>query len=116
MQDNARRGCTPPSIHTRYSNSSGGKFSSNPPSYSSYLASRDYHLFLHPSKFSAGQILGSDQETKDALQDWLEDLATSFCNAGVLKLVPRYAKYVNLHGDCVEKFFNVSPYLSKDIF
>ena len=77
------------------------------PPYSSYLASRDYHLFLHLKKFLAGQILRSDQETKDALQDWLEGLATSLCNAVVLKLVPRYANYVNLHGDCVEKFFNV---------
>jgi hypothetical protein len=77
-------------------------FRASPP-YSSYLASRDYHLFLHLKKILAGQILRNDQETKDALQDRLEGLTTSFCNA----VVPRYTKYVNLHGDCVEKFFNV---------
>ena len=73
--------------------SSGGKFSRPPPPTIQflYLASRDYHL----KKFLAVQILRGDQETKDALQYWLEGLATSFCNVGVLKLVPRYAKYVN---------------------
>jgi len=52
--------------------------------YSSYLASRDYHL----KKFLASQILRSDQETKDALQDWLEGLATSFLQCRHTKAGP----------------------------
>jgi hypothetical protein len=53
-------------------------FRAPPRPYSSYLASPDFHFFLHIKKFLAGQILRSDQETKDALQDWVEGLATSF--------------------------------------
>ena len=39
-----------------------------------------------------------------------------FLQYRLLKLVPRYAKYVNLHGDCVVKFFNVSPCFNEGIF
>jgi hypothetical protein len=38
----------------------------------------DYHLFLHVKNFLGGQSLGSDQETKDVVEDGLKGLAVSF--------------------------------------
>jgi len=54
-------------------------------SYSSELASTDYHLFLHPKKFLAGQSLKSVQET-EGMQDWLKGLVGTFFNKGIQKL------------------------------
>jgi hypothetical protein len=67
--------------------------------YSPDLATRDYRLFLHLKKFLAGQRLRCDQDTKHVLQDWLKRLAATFFEEGKQKLVPRYDKYLNLHGN-----------------
>jgi histone-lysine N-methyltransferase SETMAR len=71
--------------------------------YSPDHAPCDYHLFLHLKNFLGGQSLGSDQETKDVLRDWLKGLAVSFYDEAIQKLVSRYDKYLNLHRDFVEK-------------
>jgi histone-lysine N-methyltransferase SETMAR len=73
------------------------------PPYSPDLAPSDYHLFLHLKIFLSGQSLGSDQETKNVVQDWLVGLAVSFYDDGMKKLVSRYDRCLNLHGDYVEK-------------
>jgi hypothetical protein len=65
------------------------------------IAPSYYHLFLHLKKCLAGHSL-SDQETKH-VQDWLKGLAAAFIDEGIQKLVPRYDKCLNLHGDYVEK-------------
>jgi hypothetical protein len=73
------------------------------PPYSPDLVPRDYHFFLHHNKFLAGQSLRRDQETKDVVQDWLKCLAAIPFDAGTQKLVTRYDKCLNLHGDYVKK-------------
>jgi len=55
----------------------------------------------------ARQSLQGDQDTKDVVQEWLNVLATTFSDQRLQKLVPRYDKCLNLHGDNVEKQFNV---------
>ena len=55
--------------------------------YSLELAPGDYRLFIHPRQFLAGQSLTSDQETKDAVQDWLKSLAASSSDEGIQNLV-----------------------------
>lgn len=40
-------------------------------------------------------------------QDWLKGLEASFFEERLWKLFPRYGKRLNLHGDYVEKKFNV---------
>ena len=74
---------------------------SHPP-YSPDLAPSDFHLFLHLKKFLAGQKFESDDEIKGNVQQWLKSQAAEFFEAGILKLVPRYDKCLNLHGDYVE--------------
>jgi transposase len=74
-----------------------------PPPYSSDLAPSDYDLFLNLKTFLTGQSLGSDQETKDVVQDQLKGLTETIFDEGIQKLVPRYDKCLNLYGDCVEK-------------
>jgi transposase len=53
------------------------------PPYSPDFAPSDYHLFLHLKNFLGSQSLGSDQETKDIVQDWLIGLAVSFYDEGL---------------------------------
>ena len=76
------------------------------PPYSLDLAPSDYHLFLHRKAFLAAQSLRGDQDTKDFVQYWLNVLAAIFCNEGMQKLVRRYIKCLNLHGD-YKAFHNV---------
>jgi hypothetical protein len=38
---------------------------------------------------------------------WAERLGGDLLDEGTQKLVPRYEECLNLHGDCVEKYFNV---------
>lgn len=45
---------------------------------SSMPSPSDYHLFFGLKKFLAFQSQRSDQETKDVMQDWLQDLAATF--------------------------------------
>jgi hypothetical protein len=59
--------------------------------------------FVYLKKFVASQSLRSDQETKGAVQNWLEGLAMTFFEDNLQKLVPRYDKCLNVHGDYVEK-------------
>jgi hypothetical protein len=48
------------------------------PPYSPKLVPSDRHLFLHLKNLLAGQILMSDQETKDIMQNWLKGLNAIF--------------------------------------
>jgi hypothetical protein len=60
-------------------------------------------LFPKSKKSLAGQIVSSDQETKDVVLDWLKVLAATFFDEDKQKPVPLYEKYLNLHGDCVQR-------------
>jgi hypothetical protein len=80
-------------------------------------SNRRFTQFMnYTNMFLAAQSLGSDQKTKDTMQEWLEGLAVTLFDEGMPKLVPRYEKCHNLHGDYVEKSFNVGTnMLQKDI-
>jgi hypothetical protein len=69
--------------------------------YNPALAPNDHLLFLYIKKLLAGQRLRFDQDTKHILQDWLKGLAANCFEEGIQKLVTRYDKCLNFHGDCV---------------
>jgi hypothetical protein len=58
--------------------------------------------FRHLKKFSSGQSLRNDQETNDAVRDWLKGFVVLF-SPKTQKLAPRYARCLNLHGNFVAK-------------
>jgi hypothetical protein len=61
-------------------------------------------LYIHLKKLLAAQGLGSDQETKHVMQDWLKTLAKIFLNEGKQMMFPRYDTcLLNLRGNYVEK-------------
>jgi hypothetical protein len=47
--------------------------------------------------------MGSNEEVKKTVKDWFNGLVADFYNAGIQKLITRYDKCLNLHGDYVEK-------------
>lgn len=73
------------------------------PPYSPDLAPSDYHLFLHLKKHLGGQRLQDDNEVKTFVMQWLTSQAAEFYQEGIQKLVPRYDKCLNIHGNYVEK-------------
>ena len=73
------------------------------PPYSPDLAPSDYHLFLHLKKHLGGQRLQDDNEVKTSVIQWLTSQAAEFYEEGTQKLVPRYDKCLNIHGNYVEK-------------
>lgn len=54
--------------------------------------------FLTSRNFWPVRVLRSDQETKDAAQNWLKGLPTTFLDEGIQKPIPRYDKCHNWHG------------------
>ena len=76
-------------------------------SYRLDLALSECQLFLRLKELLARQSLWGDQDTKDVVQDWLNVLPAPFCDERLQKLIPRYVKCLNLHGDYVERQFNV---------
>jgi hypothetical protein len=53
-------------------------------------------------QFLGGTRMGSDEDVKKTVKDWFSGLAADFYDAGIQKLVTRYDKCLNLHGDCVQ--------------
>jgi hypothetical protein len=45
----------------------------------------------------------SNAEVKKIVKDWFSGLAADFYNADIQKLITRYDKCLNHHGDYVEK-------------
>ncbi|KAJ4428840.1 hypothetical protein ANN_25833 [Periplaneta americana] len=72
------------------------------PPYSPDLAPSDFHLFTKLKDFLGGTRFGSDEELK-TVNTWLNELAAEEYNTGILKLVNRYDKCLNVGGDYVEK-------------
>jgi hypothetical protein len=48
--------------------------------------------------------MGSNEEIKKTVKDWFNGLMADFYDAGIQKLVTRYDKCLNLHGDYAEKW------------
>jgi histone-lysine N-methyltransferase SETMAR len=73
------------------------------PPYSPDLAPSDFHLFLELKTWLGGQRFHTNDELRDAVLTHLNTLAAPFYEEGIGKLVHRYDKCLNLHGDYVEK-------------
>lgn len=73
------------------------------PPYSPDLAPSDYHLFPHMKKWLGSQHFDDDEDLQNAVTGWLRSQAAEFYAEGICKLVKRYDKCLNLHGDYVEK-------------
>ncbi|KAJ4433766.1 hypothetical protein ANN_16078 [Periplaneta americana] len=73
------------------------------PPYSPDLALSDFRLFTKLKDFLGGTRFGSDEDLKKTVNTWLNELAAEEYNTGILKLVNRYDKCLNVGGDYVEK-------------
>jgi hypothetical protein len=71
------------------------------------LAPSDLHLFSKLKEFLGGRRFKSDEEMKDAVEEWLNGLAAVVYDEGIQKLVTRYDKCLNVVGDYVEKYLKV---------
>ena len=54
-------------------------------------------------KWLGSQRFDDDEELKNAVTGWLKALAGDFFAEGISKLVYRYDKCLNVHGNYVEK-------------
>ncbi|KAJ4427620.1 hypothetical protein ANN_25268 [Periplaneta americana] len=66
------------------------------PPYSPDLAPSDFHLFTKLKDFLGGTRFGSDEELKKTVNTWLNELVAEEYNTGILKLVNRYDKCLNV--------------------
>ncbi|GBN07767.1 Histone-lysine N-methyltransferase SETMAR [Araneus ventricosus] len=71
--------------------------------YSPDLAPSDFHFFLKLIKFLGSKRSGNDEELENAVTNWLNELTPEEYDMGILKLVDRYDKCLNVGGDYVEK-------------
>ena len=78
------------------------EFLEHPP-YSPDLTPGDFHLFSPLKKFLAGQRFTCDDEVKTAVRQCFRSQTTDFYRSGIAKLVLRWDKCLNRHGDYVEK-------------
>ena len=78
------------------------EFLENPP-YSPDLAPSYFHLFSPLKKFLAGQRFTCTDEVKAAVRQWFRSQTADFYRRGIAKLVLRWDRYLNRHGDYVEK-------------
>ncbi|GBL86187.1 hypothetical protein AVEN_131934-1 [Araneus ventricosus] len=70
------------------------------PPYSPDLAPSDFHLFLKLKEFLSGKRFGSDGELENAVTTWVNELASEEYDMGILKLMNRYDKCLNV-GDWI---------------
>ncbi|GBN59665.1 hypothetical protein AVEN_28416-1 [Araneus ventricosus] len=73
------------------------------PPYSPDLAPNDFHLFGPLKKQLASRHFRTDAEVQAAVVKFLRDLDHDFFYAGFDRLVYRWHKCFNNHGDYVEK-------------
>jgi histone-lysine N-methyltransferase SETMAR len=67
------------------------------------LAPSDFHLFPKLKEFLGGRRFRSDEEVNNAVKKWLNGLAAEVYDEGIVKLLSRLDKWLNLYGDYVEK-------------
>jgi uncharacterized protein (DUF927 family) len=81
-----------------------GKFSNTPPPpHRPDFAPPDFHLFGKLKEHLSRKCFASDHEAKNKTRNWLTNLDTKFHAEGIMKLVSRWDKCLNLFGDYVEK-------------
>jgi histone-lysine N-methyltransferase SETMAR len=67
------------------------------------LVPSDFHVFLHLKTVLSRWWFHDDYEVKEDVNTWFTSQVTSFYDAGIQKLVPRYDKCLNNGGNNVEK-------------
>jgi histone-lysine N-methyltransferase SETMAR len=67
------------------------------------LAPSDFHLFPKLKEFLGSRCFKSDEEVKDAIKEWLNGLAAEVYDKGIVKLLSRLDKSLNLYGYYIEK-------------
>jgi hypothetical protein len=72
------------------------------PAYSPDLVPCDFHLLTKLKEFLGGRRFKSDETVKDAVKEWLSELAAEVYDEDIQKLVTRYDKCLNVGGDNVE--------------
>jgi hypothetical protein len=73
------------------------------PVYSPDLAPSDYHLFTKMKIWLAIKCFHTKEELMDGVKTWLHNLAATFFDEGLQKLVSQYYKCLNVDGNYVEK-------------
>jgi histone-lysine N-methyltransferase SETMAR len=73
------------------------------PPYSTDLTPIDYHLFTKMKVWLATQRFHTNKELMDGVNNWLRNLAATFFDEGIQKLVSRYNKCLNVDDNYVEK-------------
>ncbi|XP_035231573.1 histone-lysine N-methyltransferase SETMAR-like [Stegodyphus dumicola] len=73
------------------------------PPYNPDLAPSDFHLFHELKQWLGGKRFQNDVELKEAVTTHFQSLAGTFYEEDIAKLVYRYDKCLNRHGDYVEK-------------
>jgi len=73
------------------------------PPHSPDLAPSDFHLFGPLKRHLSGKRFQSDDAVVAEVHTWLKSLDGNFFTEGILALVPRWDKCINLYGDYVEK-------------
>jgi hypothetical protein len=72
------------------------------PHYTLDLAPSDYHLCTCVKNWLRSQHLNNN-ELMEGVKTRLSSQAADFFDTGIQKRIPRYHKYLNSDGDCVEK-------------
>ena len=67
------------------------------------LAPSDFHLFPKLKQHLKSQCFSCDEEVKSAVRKWFQKQNTNLCKDGFQKLVQRWWKCIEVHGDFVEK-------------
>ncbi|GBN96772.1 hypothetical protein AVEN_88850-1 [Araneus ventricosus] len=66
------------------------------PPYSPDLAPSDFHLFHNLKEFLGCKCFGSDEKLENAVTIWFNEMAAEEYDMGILKLVDRYDKRLNV--------------------
>ena len=73
------------------------------PPYSPDLAPSDFFLFPSMKKHIKGKRFDTDDDVLEAAEDWLMSKNRVFYSQGLLKVIDRWQKCVNLRGGYIEK-------------
>ena len=73
------------------------------PPYSPDLAPSDYHLFGPLKDHLGGMKFDTNDDVKNAVQNWLHIMPETFFSAGIRALPTRWKKCIEVQGDYVEK-------------
>ncbi|GFO40512.1 histone-lysine N-methyltransferase SETMAR [Plakobranchus ocellatus] len=73
------------------------------PAHSPDLAPSDFHLFGPLKRHLGGMAFETEDDLISELRNWFDNLDVDFFRVGINSLLSRWQKYIDLHGDYVEK-------------